>query len=453
MSQSAASAVAVSHPPATRLQGAWLALARSVWGLVALIDLAVLIPGLPAFAAQLQTVCSDPTGVSCGVLQLAPAQLAALQQSGLSLAGYASYGVTLDVASTALLILLGALLFWHKSREPMGLFVSLFLITYGSFGLDGSHLTGPGMNSPLAVVALLFFFLQWPAQGILFFTFPDGHFVPRWSWLLAFLFVLQFGFYVLPYPYNFDHWPLLLSTLETVIVYGSMVGTQVYRYRAVASPIQRQQIKWLAFGFTLALLLVACFSLLPLLVPALNDAASPYQLAGPITLVLGYLPIALGIGIALLRYRLWDIDTLINKALVYGGLSTLLGVLYVGLILGLESLAGAITDTANQPIALVISTLLIAALFRPVRSRLQRVIDRRFYRKKYDAAKTLAALSATLRNEVDLQHICAHLVAVVQETMQPAHISLWLRQPERPPEDPAHHLEPQGQPSPESSRD
>jgi hypothetical protein len=453
MSQSAASSASASNPAATRLHGPWLALARSVWGTVALIDLAVLITGLPAYAAQLQMVCTDPTRVSCGVLQLAPAQLAALQRSGFSLAGYTTYGVTLDVVSTLLLIILGALLFWHKSLEPMGLFVSLFLITYGSFGLDGSHLTGPGMNSWLVVVASVFFFLQWPALGILFYTFPDGRFVPRWSWLLAFLFVIQFGFYVLPYPYNFDHWPPLLSTLETVIVYGSMVGTQVYRYSVVASPIQRQQIKWLVFGFTLALLLVAFFSLLPLLFPALNDAASLYQLAGPITLILGYLPIALGIGIALLRYRLWDIDTLINKALVYGGLSTLLGTLYVGLIIGLESLAGAITDTANQPIALVISTLVIAVLVRPVRYRLQRVIDRRFYRKKYDAEKTLAAFSATLRNDVDLQYMRAQLVAVVQETMQSAHVSLWLRQPDRHPGDAAHHLEPHGQASPESSRD
>jgi hypothetical protein len=138
--------------------------------------------------------------------------------------------------------------------------------------------------------------------------------------------------------------------------------------------------------------------------------------------------------IAVLRSRLWDIDTLINKTLVYGLLTALLGALYAGLIIGLEALAGAITggQTTQQPVVLVVSTLAIASLFLPVRRRIQNLIDRRFYRKKYDAEKTLAAFSATLRNEVDLEHLSEHLIAVVQETMQPAHVSLWLRQPPKP---------------------
>jgi|SRR5579859_3479366 len=130
------------------------------------------------------------------------------------------------------------------------------------------------------------------------------------------------------------------------------------------------------------------------------------------------------------RSRLWDIDTIINKALVYGLLTGILGSLYAGLIIGLESLAGLITGPASQqPLVLVISTLAIAALFLPLRRRIQSLIDRRFYRRKYDAEKTLSAFSATLRNEVDLEQIREQLLAVVQEAMQPAHVSLWLRQP------------------------
>jgi hypothetical protein len=142
-----------------------------------------------------------------------------------------------------------------------------------------------------------------------------------------------------------------------------------------------------------------------------------------------FIPIAFVI--AMLRYRLWDIDTLINKTLVYGGLSALLAGVYAGLIIGLESLVGAITGTANQPVALVVSTLTIFALFTPVRRRIQALIDRRFYRKKYDAERALAAFRATLQSEVDLNELRAHLLSVVNETMQPAHVSLWLRQPER----------------------
>jgi hypothetical protein len=166
--------------------------------------------------------------------------------------------------------------------------------------------------------------------------------------------------------------------------------------------------------------------------PAQVNQAAPQSLtdflagivAGTIILL-----IPLSIGIAILRYRLWDVDALINKALVYGSLTALLGALYAGLIIGLEALAGAITGgtTAQNPIALVVSTLAIASLFLPVRRRIQNLIDRRFYRKKYDAEKTLAAFSAALRNEVNLEQVSERLLAVVQETMQPAHVSLWLR--------------------------
>jgi hypothetical protein len=133
-----------------------------------------------------------------------------------------------------------------------------------------------------------------------------------------------------------------------------------------------------------------------------------------------------------LRSRLWDIDILINKALVYGSLTALLALLYFGLVIGLGSLVRLFTGQVSQsPVVIVASTLAIAALFQPLRHRLQRFIDRRFYRSKYDAAKTLEAFSATLRNEVDLSQLREELVAVVQETMQPAHVSLWLRSPQR----------------------
>ena len=151
-----------------------------------------------------------------------------------------------------------------------------------------------------------------------------------------------------------------------------------------------------------------------------------YQLVWPLTL----LGVPLSIAIAILRYRLWDIDSIINRTLVYGLLSGILGALYAGLIIGLESLAGAIIgQTLQRPVVLVISTLAIAALFQPLRTRIQHIIDRRFYRRKYDAARTLATFSTTLRNEVDLATLSEHLVGVVEETMQPVSVSLWLRPP------------------------
>jgi hypothetical protein len=125
------------------------------------------------------------------------------------------------------------------------------------------------------------------------------------------------------------------------------------------------------------------------------------------------------------------VDVLINKALVYGGLSGTLVAVYFVLIIGLQSLIGRFTAQTTQPVVIVSSTLAIAALFQPLRRRIQRLIDRRFYRKKYDAAKTLAAFSTTLRNEVDLEQLRTQLIAIVNETMQPGHVSLWLRSTEQ----------------------
>lgn len=138
--------------------------------------------------------------------------------------------------------------------------------------------------------------------------------------------------------------------------------------------------------------------------------------------------IPLSIAFAILRSRLWDIDIIINRTLVYGSLTALLALFYFGLIFGLQYLLRGIISQDNA-VAIVVSTLAIAALFQPLRRRIQAIIDRRFYRRKYDAAQIVETFSATLRNEVDLNQLREQLIAVVQDTMQPSHVSLWLHEP------------------------
>ena len=136
----------------------------------------------------------------------------------------------------------------------------------------------------------------------------------------------------------------------------------------------------------------------------------------------------MAIGFAVLKYRLYDIDVIINRTLVYGSLTVMLAAVYFGGVTATQATFQTLTGQERQPqLAIVVSTLVIAALFNPLRRRIQAFIDRRFYRSKYDAAKTLEAFSARLRDETDLEALNNDLVSVVRETMQPAHVSLWLR--------------------------
>ncbi len=212
--------------------------------------------------------------------------------------------------------------------------------------------------------------------------------------------------------------------MVSVLPFGSALGIIIYRYVRVFDAAQRQQTKWFVYAFAVGISLGAISTALLGVVPA----DSPYQLLNGTTTLLFFVFIPFGLGIAILRYRLWDIDVLINRTLVYGSLTVLLVGLYVGLILALQALVRAVTGSlSQQPLVLVGSTLVIAALFQPLRRLLQTIIDRRFYRRKYDAAKVMAAFGTTLRTEVDVDTLREQLLAIVQETMQPTDVSLWIR--------------------------
>jgi hypothetical protein len=182
---------------------------------------------------------------------------------------------------------------------------------------------------------------------------------------------------------------------------------------------ERQQIKWFASAAALSLVWILVFVQSPRGLPEAIVALSSL-------LVIPSVPIATGI--AIFRYRLYDIDRIINRTLVYGSLTVMLALLYFGGVSAIQALFATLTGQEEQPqLAIVVSTLLIAALFNPMRRRIQSFIDRRFYRRKYDARKTLEAFSIKLRDETDLEALNNDLVGVVRETMQPAHVSLWLR--------------------------
>jgi len=413
----------------TRLQGRWLVLARVVWVAVVVFILSIFMLSLPAYFTQLQTVCvSDTCVYSYG--QLTPGTAQALQNLGLSTGGYAVSILALAIASALVSFGVAALIFWRRSDDWMAMFVSLFLVIIGvNFSVQAQAILATNVQTAWYWSHTVLIGLGWVSLSLLTYLFPDGRFVPRWTRLLA-VFVVASNIVLDASPDAFSTFPPWMLSAIFLVNGGSGVVAQIYRYVRVSGPVQRQQTKWVVFGLV-ATMLVILGRYVPIQIfPSLSTSSSPYFLLSTYVYPLGLLLIPLTLGIAILRYRLWDIDILINRTLVYGTLTVLLALVYVGLVIALQALFKGITGQVGaSPFVIVISTLAIAALFQPLRHRIQKITDRRFYRRKYDAARTLAAFSATLRNEVDLSQLSEQLVAVVQETMQPASVSLWLRTP------------------------
>jgi hypothetical protein len=359
---------------------------------------------------------------------ITPQVLQELQRLGLAPTFYSILLIVENAPFQLVSLALGLLLFLRRSNDRMVLFCAFALVTFGNalpwYNFNsGSLMPSLSTNAVLRVVALVLFGTGEASLVIFFYLFPSGHFAPRWTRWCA-LVVAAYWLAVVFYqtlPSNAGGPATYMIPLALL----SAVVAQVYRYQRVSTPRERQQTKWALFGFALAILLLVVNIPIGFLVPSsiTND-----PVLGNLNPIFGVaLPlIPIFLAVAVLRSRLWDIDTLINKALVYGLLTSLLGALYAGLIIGLESLVGLFSgQAASRTPVLVVSTLVIYVLFNPARKRIQNTIDRRFYRKKYDAVKARAAFNATLRNEVDLATLNEHLQAVVQETMEPTHISLW----------------------------
>jgi hypothetical protein len=235
-------------------------------------------------------------------------------------------------------------------------------------------------------------------------------------------------------PFSAWAWPAALRIPFALGLFGTIVFAQIYRYLRVSEPVERQQIKWVVFGLTAALAGATLVALpLAILREELLEPGPTKVLYALFELTATnafLLLIPLSIGVAILRYRLWDIDVIINRTLVYGSLTVMLTLVYFIGVMASEGIFRSLTGQEEQPqLAVVLSTLVIAALFNPLRRRTQGFIDRRFYRRKYDAGKTLEAFSSKLRDETDLQNLNEELVGVVKETMQPAQAGLWLREP------------------------
>jgi hypothetical protein len=420
-----------TNTSSARLQGRWLLAARVAWIVLVLFVLGVAIASLPAVFAVLHQSCTFGSVDCNGSGLLTASQIQELPKYGFSLDAHAWMYLGIGGFYALVSIVLGAVIFWRKSDDWMALLVALLSISTGAVGISG-----PLQYSSSFWVVLENAVLLIESLAILYTLalFPNGRFVPRWSSWVALIYpVYTVCYLIFMFLLHLPAGTLFNNPVNAVAWFGSLIVltlAQLYRYFRVSTPVERQQTKWFAFSFFVVVVVSTVVLLIaPTLLSIQHNGFLDVLIlnGGPILFLL----LPLSIGLAILRYRLWDIDAIINKALVYGLLSALLAAIYVGLILGLQALLGGLLHQTSA-IALVVSTLAIFALFQPLHHRIQAVIDRRFYRRKYDAEKILAAFSATLRQEVDLDQLREQLLAVVQETMQPAHVSLWLRPPAPP---------------------
>ncbi len=400
-------------------------LARGLWFAIFILQLVVFIVGLSGWLQGLQQVCTDTASECLARSALTPADIQDLNAIGWSLEGYASYILLTRSALKFLGVIVGGLIFWRRPNDRMAWVASVFLII-------GSDTSVAGM---FAAYQPAWWFLTSllgcgfsVTYALIFYLFPNGHFVPRWtSWLWFAWVPLSLGIWFFPNTaLDVNQYGILGGAILAIVFFGGFLTAQVYRYARVSNAIERQQTKWVVLAMVVSL--VGFLMAISIVISRHGTAKQTDPLFLLIDFgfnALGYL-LPISMGIAILRYRLFDIDLLIRRTLQYSLLSGLLALVYFGGIVVLQGIFTTITG-AESPIAVVASTLAIAGLFLPLRRRVQDFIDKRFYRRKYNAAKVIADFAATARDETDLDALTARLVEVVDETMQPESVGLWLK--------------------------
>ena len=399
----------------TRLRGWRLILAWLAWVVVFLLTLALLAYLVPANYWL--------TRAEWAVEMARPAAEALTSYNT-----FVRILVALETLAAAVALGMGLLVVALRPADRMGLLASGFLLTMSPFMLSGNIDVWrfPAWLDLPAVLLPVYASLFMVGLVLFIFLFPDGRLAFPWERWLAVPVVAAFVLYLLRAPLRISDqwiseagWGILATALLTSWLGG--LAAQAYRYRRLASAEARQQIKWVLLGLSAPVTAVV----VSLVGQSLIDAPAWWQFFASPLQIISFALIPITIGISMLRYHLWDVDVVIRRTLIYGALTgTLLAAYLIG-VLVLQSLFRALTRQ-DSSLAIVISTLAIAALFVPLRRRIQNDIDRRFYRRKYDAQRVLAQFAQTARDETDLDALTMELTRVVQETLQPERVSVWL---------------------------
>lgn len=404
----------------------WLTALKLLWFACAIVLFAGYFAGLGLRFDELTTLCHSD---ECASLTLAPEELSIIQVYGMGITTYAWTHISLEGYLVLIFSALAGLIFWRRSDTWAGYVLSLtFLFLALPFfaeelrSLARVYPAFHSFNDTLTSLSVMLVLL-------LFFIFPDGRIVP--GWVRPVVAVLVAGLILEPILNQGGvraSSSSLLVILLLVIAMPIGLFSQIYRYRRVATPIQRQQTKWVLMGFLCMFVGMMAWAIFAEIAPL---PPGPSRLLFYASLVPQYFLISIfpaAITVSIMRYRLWDIDLVIRRTLQYALLTGLLALTYFGSIVLLQAIFGTLTG-AQSPVVIVLSTLLIAALFTSLRRRVQKVIDRRFFRQKYDAQQVLAAFAVTARDETDLDELMWELQRVVEGTMQPEGVGVWLKKP------------------------
>jgi signal transduction histidine kinase len=398
-----------------QLQGIWLVLTRIAWVAIAFLAIGLFFASLPAYFAYLHIVNT----ASFNGPQLSVGDIRELQAHSISLDFYAWFNIGMNTILLLVYVFVGVVLFWRASSDRIALLASLSLVVFPL--IQSVPIAGPPVAWPLLTEVVVF--LGTMCIGLFFYVFPIGRFVPRWTGLLMVVWTIYWaiaGF--------FPATPLSVSYLFGVLflcLLVSQVALQVYRYRRVSTPVQRQQTKWVVFGITVAFGSYAiAFVLVEVLLPGfIHRHLSPLGNVlwfTPFQLLLLLFP--LSIGFAILRYRLWDIDLIINRTLVYGALTLSVIGLYVLVVVGL----GTLIQLQGNVLLSLLATGVIAVLFQPLRLHLQQGVNRLMYGERDDPYAVLSRLGSRLEATLVPEKVLPAIVETIAQALKLPYVAIVL---------------------------
>jgi signal transduction histidine kinase len=397
-----------------RLHGRYLLAARVAWAVVAVMAAVCIVVSITSEFARLQTVCS--TG-ACPPGTLTPANVRDLGAMGLSVGFFAGILISVELLFAITSFAVGALIFWRRSDDRMALFLALVLVTLGGAALTQNPDALVDEPTALRLVILFVTFLGNTSIVLFFYLFPDGRFVPRWTRVVAVVFVAgQVDEFFFPSSLL----PDIPAPLNTALVFGflaSIVYAQVYRYRRVSGPVERQQTKWIVFGITAMVVGTQGSDVLLLVYPQ-----TWLLMAGPVY-YLSLLFIPLSIGVAILRNHLFDIDLVINRTLVYGALTTSVVLLYVLVVGGL----GAVLQVQGSLIVSLLATGLAAVMFQPLRDRLQRGVNHLMYGERDDPYAVLSRMGQRLESRLAPEAVLPAVTRTLREALKLPYAEIQLK--------------------------